>query len=1290
MANNQSEIKDLGIVASEADVNATDLILTQSGSGDPRALPVGILSKYISDNSEEVDLPPYIDPETLFIGSIYSLYVDGNHPNASDSKDNDGVSDMKPFRSIERALIEAARRSVVLGTANDITARTTIFVNPGVYIVNNGLGGGGADTIYNRYQDGSKLVFLNKDSILSDAISVVNNAYPLFNATQITAFLRSAISGVIDDLGGLSNFNSVTVARQIVDNTGAYLTGYTDAAVRSALVVALNQITQDCKNAVQNIGTITDQTITVDANPTSGSLCADVQSTIQTLTDIINTTIAGTVNPWTIATNQGSIRANFPETGEPSSLNLQGFNSPYQAGIIIPRGVTIKFKSLRTTIIRPSYVPPKDGSKGRGAIFRLTGDSYIEGGTFRDNLNLQESHQQLHVFEYCSLQDLSDYYDKVVYVFQDQVFYAEFQQASQLLEKNTKWIINQTENTAPVTTDTSENRAIFLTAAPKLITAILSDLKTGGKIATLAYGNEFLTSYIQPLSSGDQAAVITFATTAFNVLESYAEIAVLNEANIYGGGVVDLRIQDVDNAKNRINLLVQIFNAIISTNTLPVLVPQTFSITDVEIIEGENTIVGNVSPSSVEDTTAHSSAYIFSCTLRSDYGMCGVLIDGALVGGFKSFLAAQFTIVSYQKDVSAFVSSFGEGEVANKRYLGSRASDTADARHFGFLFKDDAYGQLVSCFVIGSAVHYWSQSGSAASINNSVSNFGDISMYAEGYRGQGTNIGAYPQDTGYTWTSVVRPLVLDRTAIQDIPLSTFATRNTNSITLQNPIDFGNLEPYFLRAGTNVYLTLIGSPNQEIYGVVASDVNINSTNTTIIPISSFSSNFPAIGSGAQSTLIGGNVYMKRLYDGRAQQDKIYRIRVVAPASSRGEPVTNYILRLNYALQNRQLAFAQNQVFYVADVEASGDTDYILTILEAYKDAEGNKDTLDGTTVTVDLNYEPGSSLINENPITNPTYIALQDLLTAIGVPNTVQADILSPANFEYNWVSPYSPYVVEFNRSSELRGSHTWEQMGYYNPSTAFPSVQRSLLGNGLDPTAALILQYSKLFTEKKGGRVYTTGMDQSGNFYIGNTVFDTKTNTQTDLSKLGTSDSTVKTYASLSIVTKLNILPGAELEVQSGAKITLDSGAIITGIGAGPIGPQGATGPQGPQGIPGPQGPQGLQGVPGPQGATGATGAQGPQGPAGSNTGIANFGLTTLVGVGQNNPASSSSGVLYIGGINLLPGMTFVSGDTIIGLWGEFSATVYRDYNNNTILTTNTTFSEYTNPYFFILSKYRF
>jgi len=73
------------------------------------------------------------------------LYVNSNDLDATDSITNQGNSLTKPFKTIQRALLEAARFSWVKGNDNDIIEKTTILLYPGEHIVDNRPGFGGIE-----------------------------------------------------------------------------------------------------------------------------------------------------------------------------------------------------------------------------------------------------------------------------------------------------------------------------------------------------------------------------------------------------------------------------------------------------------------------------------------------------------------------------------------------------------------------------------------------------------------------------------------------------------------------------------------------------------------------------------------------------------------------------------------------------------------------------------------------------------------------------------------------------------------------------------------------------------------------------------------------------------------------------------------------------------------------------------------------------------------------------------------------------------------------------------------
>ena len=65
------------------------------------------------------------------------LYVNPSDLDATDSFDNKGNSLTRPFVSIQRALLEAARFSYQTGDKNDRYDKTTILLYPGTHYIDN-------------------------------------------------------------------------------------------------------------------------------------------------------------------------------------------------------------------------------------------------------------------------------------------------------------------------------------------------------------------------------------------------------------------------------------------------------------------------------------------------------------------------------------------------------------------------------------------------------------------------------------------------------------------------------------------------------------------------------------------------------------------------------------------------------------------------------------------------------------------------------------------------------------------------------------------------------------------------------------------------------------------------------------------------------------------------------------------------------------------------------------------------------------------------------------------------
>ena len=153
----------------------------------------------------------------------------------------------------------------------------------------------------------------------------------------------------------------------------------------------------------------------------------------------------------------------------------------------------------------------------------------------------------------------------------------------------------------------------------------------------------------------------------------------------------------------------------------------------------------------VVDTVTSASPYIFNCSLRSVYGMCGLHADGSKADGFKSMVVAQFTGIGLQKDDNAFVKYnptsgvYEDSTAVSNLHTDSRALYKPAYTNFHIKASNDAFLQLVSTFGIGYANHFVAESGGDHSITNSNSNFGSRAIVCKGFRAD-----AFPRDdTGY-------------------------------------------------------------------------------------------------------------------------------------------------------------------------------------------------------------------------------------------------------------------------------------------------------------------------------------------------------------------------------------------------------------------------------------------------------------------------------------------------------------------------------------------------------------
>ena len=122
------------------------------------------------------------------------------------------------------------------------------------------------------------------------------------------------------------------------------------------------------------------------------------------------------------------------------------------------------------------------------------------------------------------------------------------------------------------------------------------------------------------------------------------------------------------------------------------------------------------------DTVTGASPYVFNCSMRSVYGMCGLHADGSRTNGFRSMVVSQFTGISLQKDDRAFVvfntdspptGNYDDSSIAGNETISnnSRAKYKPSYRNYHIKASNKSVIQAVSIFAIGFSEQFETESG---------------------------------------------------------------------------------------------------------------------------------------------------------------------------------------------------------------------------------------------------------------------------------------------------------------------------------------------------------------------------------------------------------------------------------------------------------------------------------------------------------------------------------------------------------------------------------------------------
>ena len=653
---------------------------------------------------------------------------------------------------------------------------------------------------------------------------------------------------------------------------------------------------------------------------------------------------------------------------------LYKFNS-VNGGIIVPRGCSVVGSDLRRTKIIPKYVPYPTINASLGitganepaasAIFRLTGGTYFwqmsffDGdnngvyyrGDVADTIAPNFSHHKITCFEYATILDLDLYYQKISKA------YATI--------PDTSGTIAQDQLQARV----EENRIVGPISDEFRVSQIIRNGQTATAFTVDIQDN--------PSNHGFSVGVAVNISGVTGPTEA--------DSNLYNGSFLVTSAQG--------NQFTYQMSAEPSGNAI-----------------GSNVLV------KVEiDTVDSASPYVFNCSLRSVWGICGMHADGSLATGFKSMVVAQFTGISLQKDDRAFVlynPSTGNYEAqasGSGAHINGLCKYRKGWRHVHIKASNDAFIQVVSVFAVGFGDHFFSDSGGDLSITNSNSNFGNTSLRSKGFKSA-----SFTKDKAGQITHVIPPKDISDVAEISINWVTFDINKIRAAADPTKLYLYGYTNETGKPPSKIQGYTIGArrdsptlPDKINVLLIASGANSPTTHTAKIDpsggdvtgTSPGDDNSPIKWDANQSnwylqvdsnqndiytTLIANSQYqnlgftptsfIRRVPDARDLKDRIYRFRYVLDKDAfpiPRQPITGFVVQPRSSETNSP---AYDKTYYIYEVETYqefergvADGIYYLTFLNAsVAPSTSNFDDFAFSQQTVDL-YP---AFDRDNPVADP--------------------------------------------------------------------------------------------------------------------------------------------------------------------------------------------------------------------------------------------------------------------------------------------------------------------------------
>lgn len=340
-------------------------------------------------------------------------------------------------------------------------------------------------------------------------------------------------------------------------------------------------------------------------------------------------------------------------------------------------------------------------------------------------------------------------------------------------------------------------------------------------------------------------------------------------------------------------------------------------------------ISGN--PDASWDSTNSASFYIFQCSVRSDYGMGRLWADGSKVEGFKSFVLANFTGVSLQKDMACWQKYNSSGNwVSVTDYADYIAQSPDNIRHnpqrrsIGVGAINEAFIQKVSIFDIGEAAQSFTDTGGEIDSNNGNSSFGGCAGLSRGYRAT-----ALPQDKNWQVSAIRVPLTpAAKTGnIQRVYIGFVSAISSSAITLSSALQaFGTTSDipevlgqrgYSLPAGSYIWIENAQGPDWRAPATSAAWTTTASATLNISSAATDSDGNPVgVGGNGVSLAIGSRVYIRRLVDTRTPAERRISLLLSNTANSQ-IPAAHYVLQTDETSPSVTRTLTNNELLLVTN-------------------------------------------------------------------------------------------------------------------------------------------------------------------------------------------------------------------------------------------------------------------------------------------------------------------------------------------------------------------------------------